>query len=249
MLLAGASEHDAQRPRESKDLDVFLRRSDATRACDALAATGYRTELAAPHWLGKVYSGRHFIDLVFGSGNGVCAVDDGWFAHAVPGEALGCPVLFCPVEEMIWSKAFIMERERYDGADVAHLVHACGAALDWQRLLARFGPHWRVLLSHVVLFGFIYPEKGDAVPAWVFDQLVQRLVGERPRRRRGKPLCRGTLLSNAQYLVDRRDWGYRDARLQPHGELTVEDVARATATVSRADRRVRARPARRARPR
>jgi hypothetical protein len=27
------------------------------------------------------------------------------------------PVIFCPPEEMIWSKAFVMERERYDGAD------------------------------------------------------------------------------------------------------------------------------------
>ena len=30
-----------------------------------------------------------------------------------------------PAEEMIWSKAFIMERERYDGADVAHILRAC----------------------------------------------------------------------------------------------------------------------------
>jgi hypothetical protein len=233
--------------RESKDIDLFLRRSDSARAGDVLSAAGYQTEVPAPHWLGKVYSGRSFIDLIFGSGNGVCAVDDGWFAHAVEGEALGLPVRFCPVEEMIWSKAFIMERERYDGADVAHLVHACGGGLDWQRLLARFGPHWRVLLSHLVLFGFIYPDKHEAVPGWVLDDLVRRLGRERPRRRRGKPLCQGTLLSNAQYLVDRRDWGYRDARLQPQGELTLEEVARATASVSPADRRVRARRPRRQR--
>jgi hypothetical protein len=44
-------------------------------------------------------------------------VDDLWFAHATPGDVLGIPVRLCPPEEMIWSKAFIMERERYDGAD------------------------------------------------------------------------------------------------------------------------------------
>ncbi len=58
---------------------------------------------------------------------------------------------------MIWSKAFIMERERYDGADIAHLILACGRDLDWRRLLGRFGRRWRVLLSHLVLFGFVYP--------------------------------------------------------------------------------------------
>src|SRR5437899_2910153 len=74
--------------RDSKDLDLFLERSESARACDVLAAARYRTEIPAPHWLGKVFSGRHYIDLIFGSGNGVCAVDPAWFAHAVPGEAL-----------------------------------------------------------------------------------------------------------------------------------------------------------------
>ena len=59
-------------------------------------------------------------------------VDDLWFTHAAPGRVLGVPVLLCPPEEMIWSKAFIMERERYDGADVAHLILACGRELDWR---------------------------------------------------------------------------------------------------------------------
>ena len=50
-----------------------------------------------------------------------------------------------------------MERERYDGADIAHLLRARADQLAWRRLLRRFGPHWRVLLGHLVLFGFVYP--------------------------------------------------------------------------------------------
>jgi hypothetical protein len=42
---------------------------------------------------------------------------------------------------MIWSKAFIMERERFDGADVMHLIHENANRLDWNRLLERFGQH------------------------------------------------------------------------------------------------------------
>jgi len=42
---------------------------------------------------------------------------------------------------MIWSKAFIMERDRYDGADIAHIIRTCGKGLDWSRLLHRFGSH------------------------------------------------------------------------------------------------------------
>jgi hypothetical protein len=127
---------------------------------------------------------------------------------------------------MIWSKSFIMERERYDGADVAHLLHDCGDDLDWARLVERFGDHWRVLLSHLVLFGFIYPQRRAAVPEWVLDELLARLEGERETAFTAGKLCRGTLLSRTQFLVDVEERGYRDARLPPRGNMTPQDVER-----------------------
>ena len=95
--------------------------------------------------------------MIYCSGNGVAEVDDEWFSFAADGEILGVPVRLCPAEEMIWSKAYVQERERFDGADIAHLIRCRGKSMDWDRLLRRFGDHWRVLFSHLVLFGFIYP--------------------------------------------------------------------------------------------
>jgi hypothetical protein len=141
--------------RHTKDLDLFVRRDDVRSALGHFAAAGYRTELVFSHWLAKVFHGDDFVDMIYSSGNGLCAVDDAWFVHAVEGEVLGTPVRLMPAEEMIWQKAYIMERERFDGADVAHLIRARGKQLDWGRLLERFGPHWRVLLSHQILFGFV----------------------------------------------------------------------------------------------
>ena len=40
-------------------------------------------------------------------------------------------VLVAPAEESLWCKAFVMERERFDGADVAHIILAYGDRLDW----------------------------------------------------------------------------------------------------------------------
>src|SRR5262245_10069822 len=150
--------------RHTKDLDLFLTRGDVPRAMAALGRSGLQTDLTFPHWLGKAFEGDNFVDLIFSSGNNVAEVDAGWFDHALDDEVLGLAVRLCPPEEMIWSKGFIMERERYDGADIAHLLLARGPDLDWPRLLRRFGEHWRVLLSHLVLFGFIYPTEGDRIP-------------------------------------------------------------------------------------
>src|SRR5947209_6149239 len=83
------------------------------------------------------------IDVIFSSGNGVAAVDDEWFTHAVDAEVFDASVRLCPAEEMIWSKSFVVERERYDGADINHLLHACASSLDWRRMLRRFNSNWR----------------------------------------------------------------------------------------------------------
>jgi hypothetical protein len=211
--------------RHTKDLDIFLRPADRDAALAVLKDTGFQTEVTYPHWLAKSSRGEFFIDLIYSSGNGICHVDDDWFSHACKGEVMCEPVRLCPLEETVWSKAFIMERDRYDGADVAHLMRAAGERIDWHRLLARFGANWRVLYSHLVLFGFIYPGEDGHIPEWVLRDLGDRLKAElRDKSSNGK-LCRGTLLAALQYVPDVESWGYKDARLPPYGGLTPEDVA------------------------
>ncbi|MFO7653738.1 MAG: nucleotidyltransferase [Candidatus Krumholzibacteriia bacterium] len=215
--------------RDTKDFDVFILREDVDRALATLASSGMTATIPFPHWLAKASRGEESLDLIFSSGNGVAGVDESWFSEAAVHEVFGRPVKVCPIEEIIWSKAFIMERERFDGADVLHLLHHRAHEIRWDHLLERFGPNWRVLLAHLVLFGFAYPNDRQRIPHGVVDGLVDRLRRQEARRPPTGRVCRGTLLSRAQYLVDIVRWGYNDARLAPHGSLTEEDVERWTA--------------------
>jgi len=219
--------------RHTRDLDVFIREQDFPILMEHFESGGYRAEVPFPHWLGKVYKGRTYVDLIFSSGNGMARVDDEWFAHAAAGEVLGVPVQLCAVEEMIWSKAFIMERERFDGADVLHLLHERASVLDWHRLLGRFADHSPVLFAHLVLFGYVYPGERGRIPLWVWNQLL----GETSRddaRRNGERICRGTLLSRSQYLID-LERGYTDARLAD-GVMSRDDLATWTEAAATEDR-------------
>jgi hypothetical protein len=215
--------------RDTKDLDMFVRPSDIQRTLTLFERAGHLTEMPFPHWLAKVHCGDQFIDLIFSSGNGVARVDDVWFDHAQRHEICGQQVLLCPPEELLWSKAFIQERERFDGADVLHLIREIGPSLDWERLLVRFGEHWPVLFSHLVLFRYVYPNRRPAVPEWVIDELSQRFV-ELPHKPNVK-VCRGTLLSREQYLYDIERLGYEDARVSPHGNMTVDEAIIWTAAI------------------
>jgi hypothetical protein len=225
--------HQAGIDKSTKDLDIFARPGDVQRLLEACASAGYETELVFSHWLAKIRSPEGFIDVIFSSGNGIASVDDGWFEHAMTQTVLGVSVKIAPAEETLWSKAFVMERERYDGADVAHLILAHAERMDWQRLLDRFGPHWRVLLAHLILYGFIFPSERSRVPAEVMQGLLQRLEAEQSEPDSPDPVCYGTLLSWSQYLGDVLGGTFRDSRIRPFGNMSAEEVARWTAADKR----------------
>jgi len=209
--------------RETKDFDLFVRRNDLDDALRALGESGYHTEITFPHWLAKAKDGGDTVDLVFSSGNGICQIDDEWFDRAVEADVLGMPVKIAPVEELFWQKSFVMERERYDGGDLFHVIRACAEEMDWPHLLARYGDNWQLLLGHLVHFGFIYPSERHRIPRDVMDDLLARFRTQTEAPPSDDRVCRGTLISRAQYLTDVGLYGYADARIKPRGNMTAED--------------------------
>jgi predicted nucleotidyltransferase len=222
--------------RRTKDFDLYVRPHHVDAALDALARAEYKTESTFPHWLAKAKLGRNYVDLIFRAGNGLCEVDDSWFERAHDDELLGLRVKLCAPEEMIWMKAYIMERERFDGADIAHVLMSCAEKLDWQHLVDRFGSDWRVLLSHLILFGYIYPSEQARIPTTILNDLIGRLQNDAASAGGHDRLCRGTLLSRKQYLVDVQNWGFHDARLEKRVHMDSEDIAQWTEAIPKEER-------------
>jgi hypothetical protein len=210
--------------RHTKDLDVFLKRGDVQRAIDAFEEAGYRTERTHPHWLAKAFDNRPtgaFVDLIFRAASGIWDVDDEWLNKAKPGKVVGRMAPLCPPEELIWSKAMVMERNRFDGADIAHVIHSLGPQLDWDRLLRRCIGHDAILLGHLAFYRYLYPRETEYVPIGVMETLLRR-VREHPKP--DAPVCRGTMVSWDQYLPDVKQRGMIDGRLKPWGKLTQEEI-------------------------
>src|ERR1043166_2894945 len=204
--------------RNTKDFDLLVRASDVDLTLEVFRRHGYRTEKTHPHWLAKAFHG----------GNGLCEGGDSWVARAPTNEVLGVAAKVCAPEEMIWMKAYIMERERYDGADVVHLLLSCAERIDWPHLIQRFGRDWRVLLSHLVLLGFIYPSERNRIPSAVVDELMKKMRTEGDTAA-SERVCQGTLLSRPQYLHDVREEGFRDARLDERCRMTKAEMDEWTA--------------------
>jgi hypothetical protein len=210
---------------------VVVRPDDQRKVLNALVHAGFRAEYVCPVSTARVTraaDGRDAVDVVYGSANGLCTVDDDWFRFAISGDVSGHPVRICPPEELLWREAFVQERESHHGADVARLILRQGRTFDWQRLLRRFHGHERVLLAHCVLFGYVYPTEQSCVPDWVLDYLNAAV------RHEAEPhvkLCRGTLLAPDDYAAEISSHEFADGRLKPHGPLSAADLELVSQTV------------------
>jgi hypothetical protein len=212
--------------RETKDLDLFVSPEAVVPAMRALRAAGFRSRLEQPHWLAKALDGRagdehgsgHFVDVIFGMGNGLARIDHDWYRHSRPAILAATPVRVAPVEELLWHRLFISERHRQDMADIVHLIVSFGPRLDWQRLLEKTGEHWALLLAQVQMYQYVYPEL-TGVPEWVLAELLERARREAARVRTGERVTRGTLVSRFSFNIDVQEWGFRDLR-----ELAVREA-------------------------
>lgn len=196
--------------RDTKDLDLFLRPEDATRALDALRAEGFRTEIVYESWLGKAWKGEVFVDLIWRNANGLFPVRDSWLADPPTLAVLGREVPVLPLEELLASKMMVMGRYRYDGADIVHVLHVAGEKVDWERLAHLVGEHAGLMLAHLHTYRWAYPGWAEKVP----DEALALFT-----RRAGEATStfgpfRGRLIDIQSFEVDVAAWGMPDPHRQ-----------------------------------
>jgi hypothetical protein len=196
--------------RDTKDLDIFCKSNEYPKILKYFSGKGFRTELTDVRWLAKVFKDDFYIDIIFDSSNSICKIDDSWFQFAVKTEVEGINTLLIPPEELIWSKIYIQNRERYDGADINHIILKYGKQLDWKRLLYRLDQHWHILLAQLIIFQFVYPaDYHGIIPKWLFDELIGRANEQYELPESKEKVCRGPLIDQTQYAIDIKEWNYK----------------------------------------
>lgn len=196
--------------RPTKDLDIFCKAGDYPRILSFFQERGYQIEVEDERWIAKIFNDQYFFDVIFSCRTAEIAITDEWFEDAPEIEVYGATVRIIKPTELIWSKIFVQDRYRYDGADVAHVILKQHHAIDWRRLLRYMELHWEVLLTHLVNFRYIYPSERDLVPRWLMDELIGRLKSHLDMPQSNVRVCRGRLFSARDYLTDISEWGYAD---------------------------------------
>jgi len=192
--------------RNTKDLDLFLPAEHVPTAMDHLRSVGLQCEVLDPVWLAKARRGDYFVDLITGMSNGIVRVDQSWIDRSVPATILDVRTRVLAAEELLASKLFVLFRERYDGADIMHIIYVTRGSLDWERILTLTGENGELLLSVLVLFQYVYPGCGDYVAQEVWNRLLDELRRS-VTRPEPKTIFRGTLLDEKMFAIDVNEWG------------------------------------------
>ena len=196
--------------RPTKDVDVFAKAGDALKMLHYFKEHSFDVEIVDERWLSRVTRGELFVDIITNMPTVTTHVTDEWFEGAPRAEMFGATVRLVPPTQFIWSKIFVADHHRYDGADVAHMILKCHGQIDWKQLLSHLELYWEVLLISLLNFRFIYPSEREVVPKWLMDELLERLRDQAEVKGPGKKVCRGRIFSPRDYAIDVEQWGFSE---------------------------------------
>jgi len=216
--------------RQTKDLDLFVTAQNCAAALECLRQEGMECDVIDPVWLAKARRGEHFVDLITGMSNGMIVVVDSWMERARPAVVHGVTTRVLAPEELVASKIFVARRERFDGADIAHVIYGTYRNFDWQREMELVGEHWEMLLWSLVLFRYVYPAQSHYVPREIWCELLRRfelkIQNPNPEAR-----FRGSLVDDNMFAIDVNEWQLPDLLAERRAQRLAQLDTRASGNV------------------
>lgn len=162
--------------RPSRDLDIYVTPAAKDRVIALLTSLGFADyHQLRPYdrsWIFRSTYGEDIVDVIWTMANHRTEVDAGWIQHGPVVDFAGRPLRLIPIEELIWSKLYVLQRDRCDWPDIINLIGRRGHEIDWGRLRQRLGEDCPLLEAVLSVFSWIRPGN-DA------DQERARLIDSR----------------------------------------------------------------------
>jgi hypothetical protein len=163
------------RPRQSKDIDLFLapdRREEmiqVTRDCGLCDL--YEEQPYDRNWIYRAHDGAAIVDIIWSMANYRSQVDANWLEDGPEIELDGMRFHLVPAEETLWCKLYILQRDRCDWPDALNIVNTVGPELDWDRVIARLEGDTPLLSGLLSVFAWLCPDRARDLPRSLWRQL------------------------------------------------------------------------------
>lgn len=160
--------------RNTKDIDLYVQRSDRERLIRVVTDLGlrdyYEKNAYDRNWIYRSYTGETIVDLIWAMANQRAQVDEEWLDGPLI-EVEGECFRLLPPEKSLWAKLYVLQRDRTDWPDALNLLYGVGPDLNWRRLLEDVGPDRPLLAGLLSVFAWLCPESAAPLPDWLWQEL------------------------------------------------------------------------------
>jgi len=185
--------------RNTKDIDFYIMEKDRDAAIAALTQAGFEDLFPQlPYdrkWIYRSTKSGVIVDIIWAMANQRAQVDEIWFENAVTASVRNERLQVVPLEEFLWCKVYILQRDHCDWTDIFNSLYAAGPLVDWDHLLWRLEEDWPLLKGLLMVYGWLCPKQARELPASLRKRLA--LPTPEPPRQQGRNRIR---------LLDSRGW-------------------------------------------
>jgi len=178
--------------RNTKDFDLYILPRDREAMIGAITRAGLEDHHERlPYdwrWIYRASAGDVIVDAIWAMANLRAWVDERWLGAGPEVTILGEGLRAIPIEELIWSKLYVLQRGRSDWGDVFNLIDARADEIDWSHLLECLAEDAPLLGGALSVFRWLAPDRAGDIPEPVWQRLGLPLPGpsfdpDLPRRR------------------------------------------------------------------
>ncbi len=119
-------------PPSSNDIDLMVKREDAERAQEALAAAGMRPETPPEQWLLKAWDGEILVDLIFEPSG--MRIDDEVLARGEELSVMAMRTRVMDLDDILITKLMALDEHSADYGDLILITRSLREQIDWARL-------------------------------------------------------------------------------------------------------------------
>ncbi|HYI94619.1 MAG TPA: nucleotidyltransferase [Bryobacteraceae bacterium] len=161
--------------RYTKDLDLYILPEHRDWVIEMMAHCGladyYETKPYDRAWIYRAHDNEVIVDSIWAMANKRAVVDEGWLVRGPMIRMFDQKFPVISPEELIWSKLYVLQRDRCDWPDILNLISATGPALDWDHLIDRVAEDQPLIKGVLSVFSWVAPESAAQLPGWVWDKL------------------------------------------------------------------------------
>jgi hypothetical protein len=178
--------------RHTKDLDLYILPEHREWIVNVMSECGlddlHPTKPYDRNWIYRGHDSQVIVDAIWAMANRRAQVDRNWLDSGPIIQMFNQQFRVVPPEELIWSKIYVLQRDRCDWPDILNLIGATGPSLDWHHLLNRAGEDQPLIKGLVSVFSWVSPDRARELPKWIWNHLgltppepVQDPAGRPPR--------------------------------------------------------------------